>query len=99
MTRFTDNLRGDNPQMSQSHVNEVARLMRTKATWQMTAEELAKIYGAQRGYSSREGGWIYNAAGRPVVQGWSAFADRLAARGRIRVGKGINWRLDDRPAR
>lgn len=80
-----------NPLMTKTHAREVARLERTKATWQMTGVELAKVYAAHRGYYTREGGWVYTAAGRPVVQGWAAFAERLAVHGQIRVGKGINW--------
>ena len=82
--------------MSKSHAREVARLERTKATWQMTVIELAKIYAAHRGYYSREGGWIYNAQGVPIEQGWQAFANRLTNIGHIRAGVGINWRKSER---
>ena len=81
-----------NPKMSKSHAREVARLERTKPTSQMTAEELAKVWAANRGYYSQEGGWIYSSDGTPVIQGWHAFARRLINHGDIRVGTGLNWR-------
>jgi hypothetical protein len=77
--------------MSKSHAASVARLLRTKATSQMTAEELAKVWAAQRGFYSQEGGWVYDPSGEPVKQGWYAFAHYLAFLGHIKVGRGINW--------
>lgn len=52
---------------------------------------LAKQFARERGYEGRTGGWVYNAAGAPVAQGWAAFADRLVAKGWIVLGKGIDW--------
>lgn len=77
--------------MSKSHANEVSRLLRTKITSRMTGVELAKVWAAQRGYYSREGGWIYSHCGMPIAQGWTAFAEHLVHTGDIKVGKGINW--------
>ena len=34
--------------------------------------EAAKRYGAKRGWTGRNGGWIYTAAGRAIAQGWLA---------------------------
>lgn len=39
----------------------------------------ARSWGNARGYEGRAGGWIYNSAGRPVVQGWAAFYRRHAS--------------------
>lgn len=35
-------------------------------------KELARALG----YEGREGGWIYNDQGRPLVQGWNKFFER-----------------------
>lgn len=81
--------------------------MAGKATSDMTAVELAKVWAAQFGYSGNHGGWIgymddrkpYTVAGRteyqwvPVAHGWATFAKVLEARKLIQVGVGVNWRL------
>lgn len=66
--------------------------MRTRATWQMSARQLAKAFAEVAGYQGRKGGWIYDASGHPVAHGWDAFAVLLTRRGWITVGQGINWR-------
>jgi hypothetical protein len=79
--------------ISVSTTKAVARLLRTKHTNQMTDEELAKVWAAHYGWSTREGGWVYDEKGTPVVQGWTGLARELVRRQYIKVGVGINWRL------
>lgn len=64
-----------------------------KATWQMTAPELARVVADHLGWTGRKGGWIYNAAGRPIAHGWTELASIMTTRGWITVGTGINWSL------
>jgi hypothetical protein len=64
----------------------------TKATWQMTKTELARVFAEHFGWRHSSGGWIVNAAGEPICQGWENLADALTGRGWIRVGEGVNWR-------
>lgn len=80
--------------------------MARKLTSQMTAIELAKVFAAHHGYFGDHGGWIYREqhtlgrpTGRPVTQGWAAFARLLEARGFIRVGAGIDWIIAHRGVR
>lgn len=68
-----------------------------KATWQMTAVELAWTV-------ARHFGWQLDADGRVTVDGtpvcatWEALADLLTRRGWITVGRGIDWRaIGERP--
>lgn len=67
----------------------------SKSTRRMNAEQLARVWAEHFGYQGRQGGWIYDDRGRPVVQGWAGFAARLADRGYIRTGEGVNWRAVD----
>lgn len=66
----------------------------TVTTAHMTKVELARVWADHYGYTTtvRDAGWIRDPQGRAIVQGWAAFADKLASRGFIRVGKGIDWR-------
>jgi hypothetical protein len=66
--------------------------MSRKATWQMSATELARVWADHFGYEGRPGGWIYDPRGRPVAHGWDEFTARLQRRGFIVRGQGINWR-------
>jgi hypothetical protein len=71
----------------------VSRLVARKATWTMTAVELARVFADHFGYTtSPRSNWVYDPAGRPVACGWHEFAARLQTRGWIRVGVGVNWR-------
>lgn len=76
---------------SLTQVRTVRRILRGKATWEMTEEELARVVADHQGWASAEGGWIYDRAGRPMVQGWSGLARRLRDRGAI-TPRGVNWR-------
>jgi len=67
------------------------RLLRTKHTNQMTAEELARVFAGHYGWGTRAGGWVYDERGRPVVQGWTGLARELERRGWIKPGAGMNW--------
>lgn len=62
-------------------------------TWEMSRIDLARTFAAVHGYTTTvaDGGWIRRPDGTAVAQGWAAFADRLAARGWIREGIGIDW--------
>lgn len=64
----------------------------TKASWDMNKVELAKIFAEHFGFTGKLGGWIYSPAGQPVAHGWDQFASRIARRGWIKTGSGINWR-------
>lgn len=66
--------------------------MASKGTWEMTAEELAKVWAEHFGYTGHAGGWIHRPDGTPVCQGWTALAEILTRRGWIRVTYGIDWR-------
>jgi hypothetical protein len=83
--------REDTMAPSPNLVAQVNRLERTKVTWQMTAEELAKVYAVHVGSYGAAGGWIYSARHRPLAHGWTAYARRLRTCGIIVPGKGINW--------
>lgn len=78
--------------MSANQRRIIKSLLRRKATWEMDAEELARVVADHQGWEGRDGGWIYTTSGKPIVQGWSRLADRLVARHVIVVGKGVNWR-------
>lgn len=91
-TTYAASLMAEHPTLSKTHAETAARLERTKATSQMTDIELAKVYAAHIGVSSREGGWIYSPTGAPIVQGWWQYAQILKNAGRIKVGSGINWK-------
>ena len=57
-------------------------------------ETAAKIYAVVHGYEGRNGGWIYNAEGRPIVQGWRPFADRLERTRHIYQNTDGFWLVD-----
>lgn len=38
--------------------------------YQIQPYQLARWWGARKGFSGMAGGWIYDSQGRPVVQGW-----------------------------
>jgi hypothetical protein len=48
-------------------------------SFRRAAQKLAAI----RGHEGREGGWIYDRNGRPLVQGWENYGRRLADAGLI----------------
>lgn len=76
-----------------------AGVRRSVPTWRMRAVELAREFAAHYGWTVRAGGWIYDGRGRPVAQGWDTLAGKLAGRGWIIEGVGINWRgAGERPA-
>jgi len=39
--------------------------------------KVAKEWAKAHGYKGQSGGWIYNAAGKPVTQGWWSFAKKF----------------------
>jgi hypothetical protein len=57
----------------------------------------AKAWAKAFGYEGRAGGWIYDAAGDSVEQGWRSFADTLRRRGAIAKGADGLWYVLDRP--
>jgi hypothetical protein len=79
--------------ISVSGTKAVQRLLRTKHTNRMTTIELAQVWAAHYEWSTREGGWVYDDRGTPVVQGWTGLARELVRREYIAEGVGINWRL------
>jgi hypothetical protein len=70
------------------------RIPKTKVTWRMTREELARVWADHHGIHAHVngGGWLYTKDDRPYVQGWDALGERLELAGIITVGKGISWR-------
>jgi hypothetical protein len=44
----------------------------------------AKAHAKRVGVYGKQGGWIYNKHGRPLIQGWASYAAWLAHRGVIR---------------
>jgi hypothetical protein len=48
-----------------------------KATLGAVAEKRGKAWGKSHGYVGRPGGWIYNAQGRKITQGWWSFYNRF----------------------
>ena len=50
----------------------------------LTKEGAAKRWAKARGIVGRKGGWLYDADGRTVTQGWGSLACMLEARGSIR---------------
>lgn len=66
-----------------------------KSSSEKTARELALDFAKVRNYEGRDGGWIYNPAGKPVVQGWDSFAKWLIRKGWITPGVGIDWLKSD----
>lgn len=77
---------------SATQLRTVRSILRRKATWQMDAEELARVVADHQGWISSEGGWIYTQTGSPIIQGWTGLARRLSDRRVIVIGKGVNWR-------
>lgn len=67
------------------------RLTSTRPTWRMTRVELARVFAEHFGWTVR-GNWIRDERGVAVAVGWDMVADRLAARGWIAEGVGVNWR-------
>ena len=69
------------------------RATRYKSTWEMSRVELARVFAEHYGYATTvaDGGWIRRPDGTAVAQGWKSFADRIAARGWIREGVGVDW--------
>ena len=75
-----------------------------KPLYEPSAIAAAKVVAAHKGDKGRVGGWIYTPAGRPIVQGWAAYADDLERWGHIAAGVvtgrdgkpvtryAINWR-------
>jgi hypothetical protein len=62
-------------------VRPVARLRTfTRKTYIPARVKAAKDYAAAHGYFGRPGGWIYSWSGKPVAQGWEAFASLVASR-------------------
>lgn len=49
----------------------------------VSRETAARKVASLRGDAGREGGWIYSPGGRPVCQGWRAYADRMQSAGKI----------------
>ncbi len=45
-----------------------------KLLYEATPEAAAKLYAKQVGDHGHVGGWIHNAAGKPITQGWSDYA-------------------------
>jgi hypothetical protein len=56
------------------------------------ARAWAKLYG----YQGRSGGWIYDASGEIVTQGWQSFALYLRRNNRIAQGADSLWYVIDR---
>ena len=72
----------------------------TVSTAAMTTTELARVFANVHGFTTAvgRGGWIDAPDGRPVIQGWAAFAGLLLERRWIRPGIGIDWqRAGDAP--
>jgi hypothetical protein len=65
--------------------------VRNVPTWRMTDVELARVWAAQNGIVGKAGGWLYDAKGKPLVQGYTGLARILTRKGIIQVGVGIHW--------
>lgn len=55
-----------------------------RLVYEHTREDAAKAIARQTGVSGRPGGWLYSEFGRPLCQGWSAYAKLWEARGAIK---------------
>jgi hypothetical protein len=62
-----------------------------RPTWLMTEAELARVVAKHFGWEGRKGGWVYDDRGVPVAHGWSELGQRMASRGWIKEGVGVNW--------
>lgn len=65
--------------------------MARKATWEMSAEELARTVAAEKGWRGDSGGWIY-AEDLALAHGYGKLSKALTALGAIATGRGIDWR-------
>ena len=68
--------------------------VRQVATWDMTSEELARVWAEQHGVTAAAGGWLSAARG-PLCQGWDTLTASLAALGITTEGQGVDWRRSD----
>lgn len=59
----------------------------------MTAIECAKAIAQHLNWQGRQGGWIYDAQGKPLIQGWFGLAVQLKRLGWI-VCRGSNCHID-----
>jgi hypothetical protein len=50
----------------------------TRPLYESSPEAAARIIARHLGYEGREGGWIYDRHGRPVVQGYRGLANRYS---------------------
>lgn len=72
----------------------IARV-RNVPTSAMRDEELARVFGEHYSIAGREGGWLYDAAGRALCHGWQSLATSLREQGVIVPGAGVEWRRVD----
>jgi hypothetical protein len=56
----------------------------------------ARAWAKLHGYQGRSGGWIYNASGQVVTQGWHSFVGYLRSNNRIAQGADGLWYVIDR---
>lgn len=47
------------------------------------------------GAATAAGGWLYDAQGRAICQGWDVLATYLRSRGVLMTGAGVAWRRAD----
>lgn len=70
----------------------------SKATWEMTSEEMARAWAAHYGLKGNRGGWIHASTG-PLAQGWFDLGRLLERLGVILPGRGIDWAAGFTPER
>lgn len=51
-------------------------MARTLKNYDHMDERISKVFAAANGYTGAQGGWIYDAEGHPIAQGWSEFYRR-----------------------
>ena len=56
--------------------------------------QVARTVAQAKGWTGRRGGWIYDAQGRVICQGWARLSSILTERGFV-TEQGIHWRRMD----
>lgn len=74
------------------------RYPKSKATWQMTSAEMARVWAAHYGLTGNRGGWIHASTG-PLAQGWDDLGRLLERQRIILPGRGIDWAAGITPER
>lgn len=70
----------------------------SKATYEMTRTELARVWGKHHGLRGNRGGWIHASTG-PLAQGWDDLGRLLERVYVVLPGRGIDWAVGMTPER